>query len=99
MMPDDPLWLEICTGWDVRSDEGQLGVVERVELDPESDEPGYLAVRGGRIVVLLVPLEEVYEVVPEERLIVLGPNSSRLVPELQGDQLVLRAPAASLAAR
>jgi hypothetical protein len=99
MLPDDPLWLEICTGWEVRSDEGLLGVVERVEPDPESDEPRYLAIRGGRIVVLLVPLDEVYEVLPEERLIVLGPNSSRLVPELRGDQLVLCAPAASLVAR
>jgi hypothetical protein len=37
-----------------------------------------------------VPVEEVETVDPDESLIVLGPNSSRLVPELHGDELVLR---------
>jgi len=77
-------------GWRVRSADGQLGFVERVQLDAGTGRPAYLAVRAGRIIVLLVPIEEVEAVDPDEQLIVLGPNSSRLVPELYGDELVLR---------
>lgn len=79
-----------CAGWRVRSSDGHLGCVERVQLEAGTGRPAYLAVRAGRIIVLLVPIGEVELVDPEEQLIVLGPNSSRLVPELQGDELVLR---------
>ena len=72
------------------SDDGQLGFVERLQVDAATGEPTYLAVRAGRIIVLLVPVEEVDTVDADESLIVLGPNSSRLVPELHDDQLVLR---------
>ena len=77
-------------GWRVRSEDGHLGFVERLQVDPESGEPAYLAVRAGRIIVLLVPIGEVETVDRHEQLIVLGANSSRLVPELRGDELVLR---------
>lgn len=77
-------------GWRVCSDDGQLGFVERLQLDGATGEPTHLAVRAGRIIVLLVPVEEIETVVADESLIVLGPNSSRLVPELHGDELVLR---------
>jgi hypothetical protein len=77
-------------GWRVRSEDGHLGLVERLQLDPETGEPAYLAVRAGRIIVLLVPIDEVESIDHGEQLILLGPNSSRLVPELRGDELVLR---------
>ena len=77
-------------GWRVCSEDGELGLVERLQVDAATDEPTYLAVRAGRIIVLLVPVEEVETVDADESLIVLGPNSSRLVPELHGDELVLR---------
>ena len=77
-------------GWRVCSDDGQLGFVERLQLDGATGEPTFLAVRAGRIIVLLVPVEEIETVDADESLIVLGPNSSRLVPELHGDELVLR---------
>jgi hypothetical protein len=84
-----PLPVADYTGWAVTSREGDLGVVERLHLDPATGEPTYLAVRAGRIIVLLVPVEEVEVVDPGGQLILLGPNASRLVPELRGDQLVL----------
>src|SRR5687767_73268 len=77
-------------GWRVCSADGQLGFVERLQLDGATGEPTFLAVRAGRIIVLLVPVEEVDTVDADACLIVLGPNSSRLVPELDGDELVLR---------
>lgn len=84
-----PLPVADYAGWRLTSPEGDLGFVERLQLDPATGEPTYLAVRAGRIIVLLVPVEEIEVVDPIERLIVLGPNASRLVPELRGDQLVL----------
>jgi hypothetical protein len=77
-------------GWRVRSEDGHLGFVERLQVDAATGKPTYLAVRAGRIIVLLVPVDEVDTVDHGEQLIVLGPNSSRLVPELRGDELVLR---------
>jgi hypothetical protein len=85
-----PLAAADYTGWRVSSEDGQLGLVERLQLDPATGEPTYLAVRAGRIIVLLVPVEEVETADADESLIVLGPNSSCLVPELHGDELVLR---------
>jgi hypothetical protein len=84
-----PLPVADYAGWRLTSPEGDLGLVERLQLDPATGEPTYLAVRAGRIIVLLVPVQEVEAVDPGRQLIVLGPNASRLVPELRGDELVL----------
>ena len=91
-----PAW----EGFRVRSPEGHLGFVERVERDRESGRPVSVAVRAGRIIVLVVPVEEIQAVLPDESTILLGPNATRLVPDTVGDDLVLRpaAPSRSLAA-
>jgi hypothetical protein len=77
-----------CAGFRVRSVEGHLGFVESVQRD--HGEARFLAVRAGRIIVLLVPVDEIQAVLPEEGVVVLGPGSSRLVPDFSGDELVLR---------
>ena len=82
-----------CHGFRVRSQNGHLGFVEEVHLDPTLRLPVSLAVRAGRIIVLLVPVEEVEAVLPEEQLIVLGPYESKFVPELRRDRIVLHAAA------
>jgi hypothetical protein len=79
-----------CAGFRVRSVEGHLGFVESVQRDKETGEPRFLTVRAGRIIVLLVPVEEVEAILPEQGIVSLGPGSSRLVPEFAGDELVLR---------
>jgi hypothetical protein len=77
-------------GFQVRSAEGHLGFVESVQYGPETREPRFVAVRAGRIIVLLVPVEEVESVLPGQRTLVLGRNTGRLVPEYLGNELVLR---------
>jgi hypothetical protein len=79
-----------CAGFRVRSTEGHLGFVESVQRDRETGEPRFLAIRAGRIIVLLVPVAEVEAILAEEGVVILGPGSSRLVPEFAGDELVLR---------
>jgi hypothetical protein len=89
MLTRDPE-IRCCAGFRVRSVEGHLGFVERIQRDRETGEARFLAVRAGRIIVLLVPVDEVETILPEERVVILGPGSSRLVPEFAGDELVLR---------
>jgi hypothetical protein len=79
-----------CAGYRVRSAEGHLGFVESVLTDPETGELRFLAVRAGRVIVLLVPVEEVDAVLPDEGAVVLGPGTARLVPEFRGEELALR---------
>ena len=73
-----------CDGFRVRSDEGHLGFVEKVELGPTGDLVS-LSVRAGRIIVLVVPAEEIERIVPEEELVLLRPTSTRFVPELSNE--------------
>ena len=82
-----------CHGFRVRSQNGHLGFVEEVHLDATLRFPVSLAVRAGRIIVLLVPVEEVEAVIPEEPLIVLGPYESKFVPDIRRDRIVLHAAA------
>ena len=77
-------------GFRVHSTEGHLGFVESVQCEEESGEPRFVAVRAGRIVVLLVPVEEVESVLPARRTLVLRPNGARPLPEYLGNELVLR---------
>ena len=79
-----------CVGYRVRSSEGHLGFVEGVQADPETGELRSLTVRAGRVIILLVPVEEVDAVLPDEGAVVLGPGTARLVPEFRGDELLLR---------
>jgi hypothetical protein len=84
------LQIRRCAGFRVRSVEGHLGFVESIQRDKETGELRFLAVRAGRIIVLLVPVDEVEAVLPEQGIVILGAGSSRLVPEFAGDELVLR---------
>ena len=61
-----------CEGFTVDSPDGRLGVVEAVLPGPER--PHALAVRTGLFTtrLLLVPLDEVEQVLPDEQRVVLS---------------------------
>lgn len=64
-----------CEGFEVDSPVGRVGVVEGLRFDSRIDVPDFLEVRGGRLgrELLLVPVEAVQEVWPEdERVLVRG---------------------------
>src|SRR5262245_15771040 len=64
-----------CEGFAVDSPVGLVGVVEGLRFDSRIDVPDFLEVRGGRLgrELLLVPVEAVQEVSPEEeRVLVRG---------------------------
>jgi hypothetical protein len=66
-------------GFRVRSPEGHLGFVDVVRVDPESGRAKSFVVRAGRIIVLVVPVEEIEAVLPDERLILIDSDLSQLV--------------------
>jgi hypothetical protein len=68
-------------GFRVRSSAGHLGFVEAVQRDPESGRAHSLVVRAGRIIVLVVPCEEIEAVVPGDELILIDSDLSRLVAD------------------
>ena len=74
-------WLTRSEGFRVDTPAGRLGLVELVMLRTRPDEPDALVVRvgvlGRRLVV--VPVDEVLDVLPRRRRIVL-----RRVPDLSG---------------
>jgi len=78
--------------------DGHLGFVETVDLEPVTGRPRAIAVRAGRIIVLVIPVAEVERVHPEEELIVLGPYSARYVADVQAERILL-VPAADGATR
>lgn len=67
-------WLSTCEGFAVDSNDGRVGIVEEVRLSP-SREPLALAVRTGlfRLRLLVVSVEDVQEVVPRKKRVVLRP--------------------------
>jgi hypothetical protein len=75
-------WIARCHGFGVVSPAGRIGTVEEVRYGPSRrwDSPTELAVqagRGGRR-RLIVPVDEVEAVVPDDRLVVLR-SSPRVV--------------------
>jgi hypothetical protein len=62
-----------CEGFDVLSPDGPIGYVEGLRFVSRIDEPDLLEVRGGRFgrELVLIPVEAVEEVVPEEERIVV----------------------------
>jgi hypothetical protein len=70
---------EMWNGFRVRSPEGHLGFVDVVQVDPESGRAESFVVRAGRIIVLVVPVEEIEAVLPDERLILIDSDLSQLV--------------------
>ena len=82
-------WLMRCEGYRVRSAEGHLGFVETVDLKAGTGRPRALAVRAGRIIVLVIPVAGVERVFPEEELVVLGPYTARYVADTKAERILL----------
>jgi hypothetical protein len=74
-------WLCRCQGFRVDSPEGRVGFVEEARFRSRVDRPDALAVRAGRVGrhLLIVPVDEVADIVPREERIVL-----RSAPPLKG---------------
>ena len=82
-------WLKQCEGFRVRSPEGHLGFVETIDLEVATGRPRALAVRAGRIIVLVVPTAEVESVFPDEKLVVLGPYTADYVADTRAERILL----------
>jgi len=67
-------WLSRCEGFRVDSPEGRFGLVEAVMFRVRPDEPDALIVRAGVLArrLVLVPIDEVAEVVARRERIVLS---------------------------
>jgi hypothetical protein len=65
-----------CEGFAVHTQLAQVGTVEAVRVEPGGDRPTSLTVRAGLVGTWLleIPLDQVAEVVPRERRIVLRPG-------------------------
>ena len=65
--------LAVCHGFGVFGPSAQIGVVEDVRFDAESGRPTLLSVRAGLVGSWLVhvPVDQVDEVIPTDRRIVL----------------------------
>lgn len=70
-VPDDDYWLAHCEGFEVECPRGAVGVVESVRFVSRLDRPDQLEVGIGRFRsrALMVPVEGVEEVDPEQRRI------------------------------
>jgi len=73
-------WLRRCQGFRVESPAGRIGTVRGVRFG-SSSEPDILEVRAGLLGrrLLLVPVHEIEEMIPEEKRIIV-----RASPELLG---------------
>ena len=71
--------LRRCEGFRVESPSGRIGHVRSIRFDP-TGEPDALEVRAGLLGrrTLLIPVDDVEEILPEERLVRLG-GSPRLL--------------------
>ena len=70
-------WLSTCEGFSVESDDGHVGIVEEVRLSRER-QPEALAVRTGlfRTRLVIVPIDDVHQVVPQHKRVLLRPPLS-----------------------
>ena len=66
-------WLHRCEGFRVDSPDGRVGFVAELRFGTSMARPDALAVRAGLFgrLLLIIPVEQVLEVVPQERRIVL----------------------------
>jgi CelD/BcsL family acetyltransferase involved in cellulose biosynthesis len=82
---DRAYWLSNCEGFRVDSPQGRFGLVEAVMFRSRPNEPDALIVRSGLLArrLVLVPLEDVAEVLPRRQRIVL-----ERVPEASGSDFV-----------
>jgi hypothetical protein len=72
----DPQALARCEGFGVYGLTARIGIVERVRLERTSGRPMLLSVRAGLLGSWLVhvPVDQVANVVPEERRVLLRPG-------------------------
>ena len=91
---DVDYWLHRCEGFRVDSPGGRVGVVAELRFGSSAVRPDALVVRPGLLGrLLLIPVEQVAEVVPRERRVVLraSPRSTvlarlrRLRPRMRAD--------------
>lgn len=80
-LPPRDSWLHRCEGFRVELSDGTVGTVEEVRYGSRYDRPDRLAVRVGRWrpQLLLVPVEEVDEIYPDEELVLLRASTSSSV--------------------
>jgi hypothetical protein len=66
-------WLRRCEGFRVDSAHGRVGFVEEVRYASRFDRPDVIAVRAGLLgrLLLIVPVEEIAQILPSEERIVL----------------------------
>ena len=72
---DRDYWLRRCEGFRVDSRTGRVGTVEELRFGSNAERPDSLAVRTGwlRRRLIVVPIEQVGEIVPrQERIILRG---------------------------
>jgi hypothetical protein len=83
-------WLRRCEGFRVDSPQGRVGFVEEVRYASRVDRPDVIAVRAGRLgrLLLIVPVEEIAEILPREERIVLHrsprPTATERPKDLRG---------------
>jgi hypothetical protein len=69
-------WLGRCEGFEVDTPEGRLGIVEWLVFGSRLDRPDAVAVRTGHVLhgSVLIPVDDVERVLPEEGRIILAVN-------------------------
>ena len=75
MTSSDDYWLCRCEGFEVTAADGLIGLVEHVRFRSRIDRPDAIAVRIGTFGrhLVVVPVEEVLEVFPDEERLVVQP--------------------------
>jgi hypothetical protein len=79
-------WLRRCEGFRVEAPGGRIGQVKAIRFGSTA-EPEALEVRAGLLGrrVLLIPISEIEDVIPEERRLVLQPHPRLLGSERADD--------------
>jgi hypothetical protein len=70
---DRDYWLHRSEGFRVDSPDGRVGFVEELRFGSSTERPDALAVRAGLFgrLLLIVPIDQVEKILPDERRIVL----------------------------
>jgi len=85
-------WLCRCEGFRVDSPTGRVGIVAEGRYGTRLDRPDVLAVRSGRFGrLLIVPIEEVADLVPREERILLSHAPESMQNELRLRHLLVSA--------
>lgn len=81
---DHDYWLGRCTGYRVETATGKLGTVESLRFDSRHDRPDFLVVRtrAFRPRYLAVPVDDVVEIVPGERRVLVRAAPEQPRPDL-----------------